>query len=94
MATTDGFTLATTSAKFGNTRLRFSEEVVGGGVQLGLIGDGGCAGTGAGGGLGAGAGDISMSGTAQPILKVRVRMMRREKARYFAGENFILYLLL
>ena len=60
MATTDGFTLATTSAMLGNVRLAFADVVVGGGVQVGLMGVGGSAGVGAGAGLGAGAGVISI----------------------------------
>jgi len=59
MATTDGLTLATTSAILGNTSDWLSEA---GGAQVGLIGAGGGVGAGdeVGGGLGEGAGFISI----------------------------------
>jgi hypothetical protein len=72
MATTDGFTLATTSAMLGSTGLMFPDVVADGGVQVGFIGVGGCAGVGAGVGLGAGPGVIVISGMAQPALSTSI----------------------
>jgi hypothetical protein len=75
IATTDGFTLVTTSAMLGSAREVFSDGAVGGGVQVGFIGSGGCAGAGAGGGLGAGTGVISTWGMAHPTLSASTKMV-------------------
>ena len=83
MATTDGLTKATTSAMLGSAMGWFPELVVSGGVQVGLIGVGGGVGAGAGAGLGGGAGEISIRGTAQPILSMRERIRMREITKYF-----------
>jgi hypothetical protein len=52
----------------------FPDDAVGGGVQVGLIGVGGCAGAGAGDKLGAGAGVIVTSGTAHPTPSTSIKM--------------------
>ena len=62
IATTEGLTLATTSAIDGNDGWFWATAGNGGGVHVGLIGVGGMVdvGVGAGDGLGDGAGEISM----------------------------------
>jgi hypothetical protein len=55
----------------------FPDDAVGGGVQVGLIGVGGCAGAGAGDKLGAGAGVIVTSGTAHPAPSTSRKMAVR-----------------
>lgn len=60
IATTEGLTLATTSAIAGNAGWFWAIAGNGGGVHVGLIGVGGMVDVGAGDGLGDGAGEISM----------------------------------
>ena len=79
MATTDGLTLATTSAILGSDGVLFS---TGGSVQSGLIGEGG--GVGVGVEVGGGEGEMSTWGNnSQPVPNRRDGIKIRQITKYF-----------
>ncbi len=80
MATTDGLTLATTSAMLGNTGALLSAV---GGVQLGSIGLVLLVGDELSGG------EVSVSGSRQPLLSERAKIRIAELTRYFIFTLFI-----
>ena len=88
MATTDGFTLATTSAIVGSAGALLA---TGGSVQLGLIGE--SVAVGVGDGLGDGDGVVVLGNNWQPTPKRRdkttMRVIRYSTARLVTIQNYI-----